>query len=88
MATGPANRPSGSGVRGPVEIYADTLESVEDNRSACCSTVYIAYFALIEQRRAGLIREHFGGLFEQKSPAGPIHQDVPITLLIAVLSGP
>jgi AcrR family transcriptional regulator len=44
-------------------------------------------FALIEQRRAGIIREHFGALFEQSRRAGMIRKDVPTTLLIAVILG-
>jgi TetR/AcrR family transcriptional regulator, cholesterol catabolism regulator len=44
-------------------------------------------FALIEQRRAGLIREHFGALFEESRRAGMIRKDVSITLLIAVILG-
>jgi TetR/AcrR family transcriptional regulator, cholesterol catabolism regulator len=44
-------------------------------------------FALIEKRRAGIIREHFGALFEQSRRAGIIRKDVPTTLLIAVVLG-
>jgi AcrR family transcriptional regulator len=44
-------------------------------------------FALIERRRAGIIREHFGALFEQSRRAGIIRKDVPTTLLIAVILG-
>jgi TetR/AcrR family transcriptional regulator, cholesterol catabolism regulator len=44
-------------------------------------------FALIERRRAGIIREHFGALFEQSRRVGMIRQDVPTALLIAVILG-
>jgi AcrR family transcriptional regulator len=44
-------------------------------------------FALIEQRRAGIIREHFGALFEQSRRAGIIRKDVSPPLLIAVILG-
>jgi TetR/AcrR family transcriptional regulator, cholesterol catabolism regulator len=44
-------------------------------------------FALIERRRAGIIREHFGALFEQSRRAGMIRKDVSTTLLIAVILG-
>jgi AcrR family transcriptional regulator len=44
-------------------------------------------FALIERRRAGIIRQHFGALFEQSRRAGMIRKDVPTTLLIAVILG-
>jgi TetR/AcrR family transcriptional regulator, cholesterol catabolism regulator len=44
-------------------------------------------FALIEQRRAGLIREHFGSLFEQSRRAGMIRKEVSTTLLITVILG-
>jgi AcrR family transcriptional regulator len=44
-------------------------------------------FALIERRRAGIIRQHFGALFEQIRRAGMIRKDVPTTLLIAVILG-
>ena len=44
-------------------------------------------FALIEQRRAGIIREHFGALFEEGRQAGIIRKEVSTTLLIAVILG-
>jgi AcrR family transcriptional regulator len=44
-------------------------------------------FALIERRRAGIIREHFGALFEQSRRAGIIRKEVPTPLLIAVILG-
>jgi AcrR family transcriptional regulator len=44
-------------------------------------------FALIEQRRAGIIREHFGALFEQSRRAGMIRKDVSTPLLVAVILG-
>src|SRR5580704_12019428 len=44
-------------------------------------------FALIEQRRAGIIREHFGALFEQSRRAGILRKDVSTPLLIAVILG-
>jgi AcrR family transcriptional regulator len=44
-------------------------------------------FALIERSRAGMIREHFGALFEQGRNAGMIRQEVSTTLLIAVILG-
>jgi AcrR family transcriptional regulator len=44
-------------------------------------------FALIERRRAGIIREHFGTLFEESRRAGIIRKDVPTALLIAVILG-
>jgi hypothetical protein len=44
-------------------------------------------FALIEQRREDIIREHFGALFEESREAGMIRKDVSTTLLIAVILG-
>jgi hypothetical protein len=44
-------------------------------------------FALIERRRAEIIREHFGALFEQSRRAGMIREDVSTRLLIAVILG-
>jgi AcrR family transcriptional regulator len=44
-------------------------------------------FALIERRRAGIIRQHFGTLFEQSRRAGMIRKDVPTGLLLAVILG-
>jgi TetR/AcrR family transcriptional regulator, cholesterol catabolism regulator len=44
-------------------------------------------FALIERRRTGIIRDHFGALFEESRRAGIIREDVPTTLLIAVILG-
>jgi TetR/AcrR family transcriptional regulator, cholesterol catabolism regulator len=44
-------------------------------------------FTLIERRRADIIREHFGALFEQSRRAGMIRKDVSTTLLIAVILG-
>jgi TetR/AcrR family transcriptional regulator, cholesterol catabolism regulator len=44
-------------------------------------------FALIERRRTGIVREHFGALFEESRRAGVIRKDVPTTLLIAVILG-
>jgi AcrR family transcriptional regulator len=44
-------------------------------------------FALIERRRAGIIRQHFGALFEEIRRAGMIRKDVPTPLLIAVILG-
>ncbi len=44
-------------------------------------------FALIERRRAGIIRQHFGELFEESRRAGMIHQDLPTALLIGVILG-
>jgi hypothetical protein len=44
-------------------------------------------FALIERRRATIVREHFGALFEESHRAGMIRQDVPTPLLIAIILG-
>jgi AcrR family transcriptional regulator len=44
-------------------------------------------FALIERRRTGIVREHFGALFEESRRAGVIRKDVPTPLLIAVILG-
>ncbi len=44
-------------------------------------------FAMIERRRAGVIREHFGKVFEESRRAGVIRKDVPTALLIAVILG-
>lgn len=42
-------------------------------------------FKRLEQRRARLIREHFGRLFREGQRAGDVRTDVPLELMIDVL---
>jgi hypothetical protein len=39
----------------------------------------------VRRRRAGIVRKHFGALFEQSRKAGMIRKDISTTLLIAVI---
>ncbi|WP_413933582.1 TetR/AcrR family transcriptional regulator [Nitrospira sp. BLG_1] len=44
-------------------------------------------FQLVEQKRRGLIRRYFGGLFEDGKKSGAIRSDIPTHLIIEILLG-
>jgi hypothetical protein len=44
-------------------------------------------FQRLEQRRARLIREHFGRLFRQGQRDGHVRTDIPVKLMIEILLG-